>query len=97
MPPNTSINQLVPGDNKHAAVCTGSTKAEWTSQLVKEVLPHLTDSDIITHEPDEACARGAAMLAERYVTNKSVNLADTVALDVAIVVYNRGLGRQVLS
>ncbi len=81
----------------HAAVCTGSTKAEWTSQLVKEALPHLTDSDIITHEPDEACARGAAMLAERYTTNKIVNLKDTVALDVALVIFNPDLGRQALS
>ena len=61
--------------------------------MVKEVLPHLEDSDIITHEPDEACGRGAAMLAERYTTNKSVNLKDTVALDVALVIYNRDLGR----
>lgn len=53
--------------------------------------------DIITHAPDEACARGAAMLAERYTTNKSVNLKDTVALAVALVIYNCDLGRQALS
>lgn len=53
----------------HAAVCTGSTKAEWTSQLVKEALPHLTDTDIITLATAITATQYEPILELSLVTN----------------------------